>query len=182
MEIVGQINIDFQVLENHNPRVLMLGDNSDWLYAENLASYVSVRLPGSIKDYTFTWKKKSINTFNSHNLGLSCLKGVCTEEQYVDLPDGIYTICLISGFEDINKTKYYLKTDTTELELSKVIVKHGFEFSENDNKFRDKIIEVKWLLLVAKSHAKLGDFMKANRFFQQAVEKFKKFKDCKDCI
>lgn len=182
MEVVGQINIDFQVLENHNPRVLMLGDNSDWLYAENLASYISVRLPGSIKDYTFTWKKNSINTFNSHNLGLSCVKGDCTKEHYVDLPDGIYTICLISGFEDINKTKYYLKTDLTELELSKVIVKHGFEFSENDNKFRDKIIEVKWLILVAKSHAKLGDFVKANKFFQQAVGKFNKFKDCKDCI
>lgn len=182
MEVVGQINLDFQVLENQNPRILMCADNSEWLYAETKASYIAIRLPGSIKDLTFTWKKNAINTFNSHNLGLSCLKGDCTEEHYVDLPDGVYTIKLISGIEDIDKTKYYLKTDRTELELSKLIVKHGFEFSESDNNFRDKVFEIKWLLMVAKSNAKLGDFVKAHRFFQEAVEMFRRFMDCNNCI
>jgi len=182
MDVVGQINLDFQVLENKNPRVIMMGDDSDWLYAAALPSYISVRLPGSIKDTVHTWKKNAINTFNSHNLGLSCLKGDCTEEHYVDLPDGIYTLKLISGIEDIDKTIYYLKTDRTELELAKVIVKHGFEFSENDNDFRGKIFDIKWLLLVAKSHAATGDFVKANRYFTEGVEMFRKFTECKDCI
>lgn len=182
MDVVGQINIDFQVLEHGNPRILMLGDTSEWLYASTLASYVSVRLPGSKKDITFTWKKKAFNNFNSHNLGLSCVSGDCTEEHYVDLPDGIYTICLISGYENINKTRYYLKTDLIELELAKVLVKHGLEYSESDNDFIDNILKIKYFLSFAKAHAKLGDFVKADRFFQHATNKFKKFRDCKDCI
>lgn len=101
---------------------------------------------------------------------------------YGDLPDGVYTLCLKSSLTGFETTKYYLKTDRTELELSKVIVKHGFEYSKNDKDFRNKIYDIDWLIKVAKSHAKLGDFVKADRFFQQARELLRTLSDCKDCI
>lgn len=180
-EIVGQIKIDFDVIQS-TTKTLWIGDSSDWIHAENLPANVLITLPGSVKPLTFSFKKKALNSFNSHNLGITCLKGDCTEEVYSDLPDGIYTIVLKSGFIDFEKIKYYLKTDRIELNIAKVVVKHGFEYSKQDRDFRDKIYDIDWLIKVAKAHAKLGDFVKADRFFQQAKGLLEKLLDCKNCI
>ena len=92
---------------SEHPRYLSIMDLSDWLYAKELPSYILVTIPGSKKPKNYTFAKEKISTFNSHNIGLSCLKGDCTEEEYVSLPDGIYTICLKSGYENIEETKFY---------------------------------------------------------------------------
>jgi hypothetical protein len=180
-DIVGEISINFDVIQS-TVQTLWIGDNSSWLYAENSPANILITLPGSTKPLTFSLKKKAINSFNSHNLGITCFSGGCTEEVYGDLPDGIYTICLQSNLNGFTKTKFYLKTDRTELELSKVIVKHGFEYSKSDKEFRNKIYDIDWLIKVAKSHAKLGDFVKADRFFQESRQILKVLSDCKDCI
>lgn len=179
MEQVGKINVDFYVLETGNPKKLSVFDNSDWIYAENLPSYLIIKIPGSKKDKTYSFKKEAINTLNSHNLGLSCLKGDCTEEEYVALPDGIYTITLKSGYEDIDQTKYYLKTDTFDIEYAKVIIKYGLE--ELDEGFIDYMTEIKFFLSVAKSHTLLGDFVKGQRFFEESKKMLNKYLECKNC-
>lgn len=178
---IGTINIDFDILSN-SPKELLIYDLSDWVYSENLPSYVSIVLPGSSKAKTFSFTKNRINAFNSHNLGISCLKGDCTEEVYVDLPDGIYTICVKSSYEGIEATKFYLKTDRFEIEKAKVAIKFGFEYSRNNREFIEAMLDIEWLLVVAKSHAKLGDFVKAQQFFIEASNILRKYADCKDCL
>lgn len=181
-QVVGQIKIDFQVIESKNPKYLTVGDTSEWLYASNKPSYISITLPGSKKAITHTWKKNAINNFNSHNLGISCLTGDCGKETYVELADGIYTLCLKSGFEGIEEKKFYLKTDRTDLEFAKTVVRNNLEYSQNDESFRKDMLDIKWLLTVAKSHAYTGDFVKADRFFEEARKLLKKYSDCKDCL
>jgi len=66
MDVVGQIKIDFQVIESKNPKYLTIGDLSDWAYASNKPSYISITLPGSKNAITHTWKKNAIN--NLYNL------------------------------------------------------------------------------------------------------------------
>ena len=176
---VGKINIDFGV-SSTSPLHLVVEDFSDWLYAEDLPSYVLITVPGSKKPKTYTFKKFKRNIFNSHNLGLSCLSGDCKEEQYVDTPDGIYTVCLKSGYEDIEKTKFYLKTDRFEVEYNKVLVKYGID--EVDQKFINLMVKIKYVLDVAKSQAMYGDFVKSNKYFQEAKKLLKRFVECKDCL
>ena len=178
MAQVGNININFTVFSD-DPQHLTVGDLSDWVYAENLPSYIEILLPGSKRPRTFTFNKKKLNIFNSHNLGLSCLSGDCTEEQYVDLPDGIYRICVKSNFEGIQKDKFYLKTDRFNIEYSKVMIKDGIEYNKD---FIEYMMQVKFLVEVAKSHAMLGDFVKAQRFFEDAKKKLRKYVECKNCI
>lgn len=180
-QIVGEIKIDFDVIQS-TVQTLWVGDSSDWVHAEVLPAALEVTLPGSKKPLTFSYKKNAITSLNSHNLGITCLKGDCTDEVYGDLPDGVYTITVKSGFTNFETTKYYLKTDRIELEVSKIVIKHGFEYSKSDKNFRDKIYDIDWLVKVAKAHAKLGDFVKADRFFTQAKEELKSFGNCKDCI
>lgn len=180
-QVVGEIKIDFDVIQS-TVQTLWIGDNSDWVHAEGLPANILITLPGSKKPFAFTFKKKAITAFNSHNLGITCFTNDCQDEVYIDLPDGIYTVCLKSGYSQFEKTKYYLKTDRAEMELSKAIVKHGFEYTKNDKVFREKIYDIDWLIKVSKSHAKLGDIVKADRFFSEAKSLLKEFGECLDCI
>jgi hypothetical protein len=170
-----KINLDFHILETGSPRIISIYDNSDWSYSEDLPSYLSIIIPGSKKEINFSFKKGAINTLNSHNLGLSCLKGNCQEEEYVDLPDGIYTITLKSGFEDIESTKFYLKTDRFFIEYSKVLIKYGFEYDKNQD-FINYMTRIKFLVDdIARAHAKEGDFVKAQRYFEEAKQLLKNY-------
>lgn len=176
-----KIKINFQVLESNNPQLLLVADVSKWEYAENLPAYLFITLPGSSNPLQFSWKKESINSFNSHNFGLSCVTE-CGEQEYRDLPDGVYTINLKSGYEGIEATKYYLKTDRFENELSKVIIKNGTEYDPKDKDFRDDIFQIKWILLTAKAKAYQGDFVYAGRYFEEAKKLLKTYVECKDCL
>lgn len=171
MAEVGQINIDFFILETGDPKTISIYDNSDWTYSENLPSYLVIKVPGSKKERTFTFKKNAINTLNSHNLGLSCLKGDCKEEEYVNLPDGIYTITLKSGYEGIEETKYYLKTDMAELDLAQKVKDKGLDYDEK--LFVNSMLKIQWQISVAKMHTKLGEWEKADRYLTEAKSKLK---------
>lgn len=179
MSTIGNINIDFNTSSN-SPLHLFVMDLSDWVYAEDLPSYITIKLPGSNKEKTFSFKKYKTNIFNSHNLGLSCFTGNCQDETYVDLPDGIYTICVKSSFENIENSHYYLKTDRFDIEYNKVLIKYGTD-SVDDN-FIKLMIKIKYTLDVAKANIMNGDFVKGIRYFQESKKLLKRFVDCKDCL
>lgn len=179
MEVIGKINIEFNT-SSTSPKHLVVEDFSEWAYAEQIPSYVLITIPGSKNPKTFVFKKFKRNIFNSHNLGLSCFTDDCKKEVYVDTPDGIYTICLKSGYENIENTHYYLKTDRFEVEYNKVLVKYGID--DVDQNFINLMVKIKYVLDVAKSHAMLGDFVKADRYFQEAKKLLKRFVECKNCL
>lgn len=176
---IGKININFNVFSN-SPLHLSVTDLSDWLYAEELPAYILITTPGSKTPKTFVFKKFKTNVFNSHNLGLSCFTNDCKEEEYIDIPDGIYTICLKSGYEGIEESKYYLKTDRFEVEYNKVLIRYGTE--DVDQKFINLMTKIKYTLDVAKAHTMDGDFVKSNRYFQEAKKLLKQFVECKNCL
>ncbi len=171
---VGNININFSIYSD-STLYLNVMDLSEWRYAKNLPSYISILVPGSKKPKVFTFNKERINIYNSHNLGLSCLTNDCTEEIYNSLPDGIYTICVKSGYEGIENSKFYLKTDRFEVEMAKVMIKDGLEY---DKEFVLKMTKIRFLLDVAKSHALMGDFVKAQRFFEESKGLLKTYIEC----
>ena len=174
------IKIDFQVIESNTPKFLIVGDMSKWEYAQNLPSYIEITLPGSKTPNSFTFNKASLNSFNSHNLKISCLTADCVDdEEYQDLPDGIYTICVKSGFETIEKLAYYLKTDVFDLEKDKTIVKHLLDYSPDNKKLRNAILDTDWFETVAKSFAKEGNFVEANRYYNEAVKLLNSLNECK---
>ena len=175
---IGNININFTVYSD-SPSHLYIKDLSDWVYAEDLPSYIEIILPGSKKTKNFSFVKFKTNIFNSHNLGLSCLSADCTEEEYVDLPDGIYTINLKSGFENICKKKHYLKTDIFEIEYAKILIDKGTNVTQN---FINYMTKVSYTLDVAKSHIVVGNIKESSKYFEEAKELLKRYQDCKDCI
>lgn len=172
------ININFNVFSNH-PMFLSVEDLSDWAHSENLTSYIQVTTPGGKKSKSYTFTKGIKNIFNSHNLGLTCVTADCKGGTMGDLPDGIYTITVLSGFAGIQETKYYLKTDRFEIEYMKLLTKKGTEGV--DQEFMNYMTRVKYTLDVAKSFTMEGDFAEAYRFFQEAKTLLNKKTDCKNC-
>lgn len=178
MDTVGNININFRVFSD-SPQEITIADFSEWIYAEDKPAFLEITMPGSSKVKTFSFNKRQFNGYNSNNLGLSCLTADCKEEKYTDLPDGIYTISLLSSYENQSKLKYYLKTDRYEIEFSKVMIKYGLEITTPD--FLRYMVETDGILKVAKSHTMLGDFTKAQKFFEEAKSRLNKYNECQNC-
>jgi hypothetical protein len=174
MATIGEINVNFNTTSN-NPSTLYVEDCSDWLYAEELPAYLEITTPGFKTPKNFVFKKEKKNIFNSHNLGLGC-----ATDEYINLPDGIYTITLKSGYQGIETTKYYLKTDRFDLEYKKVNIKYGID--QVDEKFINKMMKIKYTVYVAEAHTAMGDVVKGYRYFQEAKKELNRFVDCKDCL
>lgn len=178
---IGKINVDFEVIPTHNPKKILIGDMSNWSVAENKASIICMTPPGSSVAINNTFQKHKLNIFHSVNLKLSCLVE-CADQEYNDLPDGIWTINLKSSFTGIGKTRYYLKSDVFQIELDKIYVRAGLEFDKSKKDFRNDLQDIEFLIRTASAHTRLGDSFKADRDFSQAKELLAKYQNCKDCI
>lgn len=167
-----KINIDFEVFNTNNPKTILIGDTSTWLYAEEKPSMIYITLPGFTKPKPFSFKKKGLQVFNSNNLGLTELN-LNSEQEYIDLPDGVYTVKLESGFEGIEKQRYYLKTDIIDIEMSKYVINNVLEYSRSQQKVIDSITNIRWNLYLAKSFTQNSDISKATIYYNEAVDLFK---------
>lgn len=164
------ISIDFDVLETNNTKKIMIGDTSqNWLHAENKPAYLHITLPASKTEKIFTFTKKTVNVFNSVNLGLSPKSRDCNKKEYADLPDGVYKIKLQSIFEDIYIEKYYLKTDQIQREIAKKVVNHELKSSKRNENFAREIMKVDYNLLASKSFLLECDLVQATRYYNEAV-------------
>lgn len=165
------ICIDFDVLETKDPKKLMIGDTSpNWLYAEDKPAYLYITLPGSNKEKIFTFKKHSIEVYNSNNLGLSQPSSNCNPQRYSDLSDGIYKIKLATSYEDTFVEKYYLKTDILEKEIAKKIVVNLLNPSDSNKEYLDRISKVDRLLMGAKSALIESNISLSSDLYNEAVE------------
>lgn len=173
--------VDFEVIPTHNPKRLWISDASEWGVAENQASIICIFPPGSTTSINNTFIKHNLNVFHSVNLKLSCLTS-CAGQQYSDLPDGVWTINLKSAFTDLEKTRYYLKTDQIQLELDKVYTRAGLEFDKSQKSFREDLQDIEFLLRTASAHTRQGNSFKASRDFNGARELLTKYQNCKNCI
>lgn len=179
-DIVGKVKIDFEVIPTYNIYTLWVADSSDWKYLIDKEATLGIKLPSSSKEILHAFKKKSLNIFNSNNLGLSCVKE-CAEQEYVSLPDGMYTVTLYSSNVNERKTRYFFKTDTLQLDLDKAFVKLGFEYKEDDEEFIKNLNMADFLLKATHAAARRGEVVKAQSYFEASQDIITKYKDCKNC-
>lgn len=151
-----KIKLNFDVLPSSS-KTISIYDQSDWSYALNKPSYIQIIPPGSVKCTTLDFTKACVETYFANDITLGC----------GDLPDGMYTITLQSAYEDIYLTKYYLKTDKLDLNIAKLIIENN-EQGNITEAFQNSIFEMKWLLEVAQSYTKEGEYKKAEKYFRQA--------------
>jgi hypothetical protein len=175
------VHIDFVVINTEDSKLLMIGDKSRWGVAENEPAYIKLLPPGSTSWISTSVAKGKINIFNSINLGFDCLVESCSPQEYTDLMDGIWEICLLSNFEGLEKKLYFLKDDSLRLALDEVYIKQGLEYDPHSDLIRDTE-KIEFFLFVAKAAVKKGDHVKAKKAYDEAKKALEKYSNCKDCI
>ncbi len=174
------VNIDFIVLNTVDPKTICIGDKSAWGIAETQPAYLLVYPPGSTTSINLSFVKHNLMFLTSDNLGLSCIEQ-CATQKLEDLDDGVWQFCLQSNYEGLNKSRYFLKTDSLRIEIDKLYIKEGIEY--NPESVIVKALEkTEWLLNVAQAAMREGDKQKAMKAFNIACKTVEKYKDCKNCI
>lgn len=181
MSDIGKIDLSFQVIDSGDPKTLLVADFSAWKVIKELPAYIEITLPGARKPITRVFNKEKINGFNSLSLGTS--NHVDCETNTVDLPDGIYSIC-IKGGKDGQHTfhRYYLKKDKFQNCLDKAWMKLGLEYSVFNEELRKSLLVIEGLIRAASAATRQGFIPKAQDFFRLAQSRIEAYKECKDCI
>ncbi len=175
MSVVGKIQLRFEVLDSksRNPYTINILDTSEWRLLEDMPAYLHVTLPDSRKPINLPFYKGEINGLNSVNLGVTCFKNC--EDNFTELPDGIYKLQITGGKDGIYEyTTYYLKTDTIRRQLDEMWVKLGLEYSNFDTKEMEKLFLIQGLLNSAESASRLGMADKAYNSFILAKKRIEK--------
>lgn len=175
----NKIEIDFQVLDVADPYVLMLADTSKWAYAKDLPATLFITLPSRKNSLHFQFPKGKDVVFNSHNLGVSCIKANCEEEEYVMLPDGVYIIKLQSKYKDQYKERLYLRTHKFKIKFHEHIIKLG-EYEGLNKCQKESIQKVQYMMMRSEAYTSRGDFNNAVKYFKEARELLDKL-ECDKC-
>jgi len=179
---MSQINIDFQVLTNYNPKYLVVVDTSDWQNIKGKPSIIEITLPGFSNPVVHYYEQNSVNVFNSINLGLNCKNCGIKEEDFNDLPDGVYQITVKGSPSHFQQTRYFLKNDLLRLKLDKAFIKMNLSCNEFDNKLLDKLQKIDFLMKAAESNVRLGNQCEVQELMFRAEKEINRLKNCKSCV
>lgn len=174
-----KINIDFQIVENSNPKNITIFDTSSWGHIVDKPSIIEITVPGFDKPVVHYFDKRSVNYFNSLNLSLNC-EG-CNDEE-ADLPDGIYEITVKGSPDKFYNTKSYLKTDTIRLQLDEMFTKIDFCKKDVDSTLVKSIQKIDLYIKAAEAHVRFDNICSAQELLFKAQEDMNKLKNCKTCI
>lgn len=173
--------VDFIILSGEeDPERIFIADASNWGVAQNSPVYLQVTPAGASQPINLTFAKNKFIILNSVNLGLSCFIDSCDEQELVELPDGIWEICLQSSFENLKKRRYFLKDDSLRLEIDKIYIRLGLEYDQNSTIIKG-LRRIEHFLISAKAFIKRGDIVRAKRAYDEALKTTEKYSNCKDC-
>lgn len=178
---LDKINIDFQILNTLDPRVLLIADVSTWGQIEAKSSIVEVLLPGETTAVVLYYDKGKVNVLNSTNLRLTCTED-CTDVELIDLPDGVYEITVKGSPDTFNKTRKYLRTTLTQLELDKIFIRLNLACGAKDTNILEELTNIEMLLKAAEANTRADNMCEAQELLFLAQEKINKLKSCSTCV
>lgn len=180
MPEIGAPNINFLVLTENDPQTLCILDISKYLNLSNSVTNLLIKIPGAKNYETYTVQKNKLNYFNSNTLHISCVQK-CGEQEYQDLPDGIYHIILESTPNSFRKERWYLKTDALRLKVDKIYLKQALEYDPKSTVVKE-LRDFEFMLQASESATKQGDYKTAQKYLKIAQELANKNSECKNCI
>lgn len=177
-EDMNNIHLDFEVIGSYNPKTLRVADQSEWGILADRPAIIEIKRPGSEEIYTYYLGKNQLNVFNSKTLGVN--PGAPAND-FVDIPDGIYDITIKGSPSSYSANRKYLKTDSMRLNIDKVWARAGVLCEDEDDEIIEKIKEVEFVLTVAESSMRLGNFDTVQQLMDKAQHLIDVINDCKYC-
>lgn len=170
---VGKPNILVKFLDSKDPQLLLIADFSTWSFIKSKPAVIEITLPGSSEPIIYSFVKGSINSYNSQTLYTNC-----SECEYSDLPDGIFSATIKGSPDTFNYETHYLKTDVLELELSKRTIDIGFQYTSEAKSKMEELDKARFYLESAKANVQLGFISDGNRAFEEAQKIIRKCSSC----
>ena len=169
--------IDFQIIETYDPRRILVSDFSEWEHLDKEQSSLEVVTPDG-NTVVLPFKKFAMNGLNSVNLGIGC----ADDGSFLDLPDGIYKITLLSCNDKFFKTRHYLQSDIAQGKLDKLFTMVDYDCKNVDKDRRDKLLTLDYLMKTSKAATRKGDLTLAENFFECALETLDSYLRCDNCF
>lgn len=176
--MVGKVNLDFFIITEFNPKLIFVADASTWFNIEKKPAIIEITLPGGTTPIVFNYLKNGINIFNSNNLKITKVLIDCKDQEYQDLPDGIYKFVLKGSPDSYFKEKYLLKTDSLQLRIDKILINLGFNFEYSKKEEREEIKDILFTIRQAEAFLRAGDLEFAKEFFEIAIDEVEKLENC----
>lgn len=175
--IIGTPRTDFIIQDSGEPKFLVVLDISEYYSVVDSPAIIEICLPGTDTPVVYNLVKNAINVFNSNNLYGLCPQGDCNDQEYIELPDGLYKITIKLSHGVTPKTRYYLKTDTTRIDIDKIYVRRGIDNVPIDSNFIRWSGEIELMLRTAQGAAREGRIADAKRFFDET----RRMLNCDNC-
>lgn len=174
---MSKIKVDFDILDTGNPYIISLYDISNWGLIKDKVSLVEIISPGEDSPITLPFDKKQVNVYNSNQLHDICLES-CEIPENVMLDDGLYQITVKGSPDKFFKKRLYLKTDSFNLELSKLFIKYYADVICKQDDFLLKIQDIQFLIEGSKAAVRFTNMKLANQLWNKAQDKLNELKEC----
>jgi hypothetical protein len=163
--------IDFEVLDNGNPNLIIVIDTSNWGAIEDKPSIIEITKPGYSDPIVLYYDKHKTTVLGSSILDASC--STCDDSEGM-LPDGVYVITVKGSPDSYYNTKYFLKTSSIELEIAELYITKGV----SDIALKNELSKIDYFLTIAKSFVKKGDFNSAGIYYDKAKNEINRISNC----
>lgn len=177
-EDMNNIHLDFEVIGSYNPKTLRVADQSDWGILADRPAIIEITPPGAEEPFVYYLGKNQLNVFNSKTLGVN--PGTPYND-FVDIPDGIYDITIKGSPSSYSFNRKYLKTDSIRLNIDKVWARAGVLCDEEDDDVIEKLKEIEFVLAVAESNMRLGNFDTVQQLYDKALHLIDIINNCEYC-
>lgn len=113
--------LDFTVIDTHNPLTIAIADTSFYPTNFNIVNPTLEVTPPGFPELTTLFSPKSITTFNSNSLNITCVTDI---SMLANLPDGIWTVKLtISPPIQWFVERSFIRTEQIQQKLGKAFLK-----------------------------------------------------------
>lgn len=172
--------LSFTIADLHSCKLLGVVDTS--IYDDNASGYtLQVQPPNGLPLKELGYYPNGVTVLNSNSIGLTNVIG---EENYQDLPDGIYTIKIsVCPYESNWYEKTFYRTCQLQCKYNKAFLK--LEMSKCTNCYNSQLkdtLDTAWDYIQGVS-ANIGDcnFKKANELYSVANSLLDNILECDDC-
>ncbi|MDC7251050.1 MAG: hypothetical protein PQJ49_14165 [Sphaerochaetaceae bacterium] len=180
---IDKIQVDFQIIDTKDPKILTLADISVWSVIAEKPAVVEILLPGESEPVKHYLNKNQLNIYNSVFLGLACPSECEGEDiELTDLPDGIYEITVKGSPDTYSMTRKYLRTELTQLELDKMYINLNLLCDRKDMDLLNILTDIDLLLKAAHANVRYDNTCKAQELLFKAQELIEKAKKCNGCV
>ncbi len=159
--------IDFFILDNNNPKTLVIFDQSTYLDTPEKPMY-SIKLPGYSNGIVIPYTPSTISVLNSNILGLTT---VPCFENLADLPDGVYEITqMVCPYDELYKTILYLRTTYLQCVYDKLLLEPNLKSPcVTEQEIERQLIHIDILIQSAKAEAANRNAVKAQEKYSTAM-------------